>query len=119
MGERSRLSARPHCGVIDNSTALKGSKVSLWRVPTQRLPRQFTVTVNTVFERSKIPLSKGLAALFLMVASKKGERRVRSPSSPQLGISYKSTWFMMHGLREAMPEGSLTPLGGNGGRGTR
>jgi hypothetical protein len=31
-----------------------------------------------------------------------------------LGISYKSTWFMMHRLREAMRTGGLEPLGGEG-----
>jgi hypothetical protein len=31
-----------------------------------------------------------------------------------LGISYKSTWFMMHRLREAMREGALSPMGGSG-----
>jgi transposase-like protein len=31
-----------------------------------------------------------------------------------LGISYKSTWFMMHRLREAMRSGGLEPLGGRG-----
>ncbi len=31
-----------------------------------------------------------------------------------LGISYKSTWFMMHRLREAMRAGALGPLGGEG-----
>jgi hypothetical protein len=31
-----------------------------------------------------------------------------------LGVSYKSTWFMMHRLREAMRTGGLEPLGGNG-----
>jgi molybdenum-dependent DNA-binding transcriptional regulator ModE len=31
-----------------------------------------------------------------------------------LGISYKSTWFMMHRLREAMRTGGLEPLGGAG-----
>src|SRR5208283_3114680 len=31
-----------------------------------------------------------------------------------LGISYKSTWFMMHRIREAMREGGLSPLGGSG-----
>jgi hypothetical protein len=31
-----------------------------------------------------------------------------------LGISYKSTWFMMHRLREAMRTGGLEPLGGKG-----
>jgi transposase-like protein len=73
---------------------------------------QFTVTVKTVFERSKIPLTKWLAALFLMTASKKGvsARQVHR----MLGISYKSTWFMMHRLREAMRSGGLEPLGGRG-----
>src|SRR6202022_2426310 len=31
-----------------------------------------------------------------------------------LGVSYKSTWFMMHRIREAMREGHLGPLGGEG-----
>jgi transposase-like protein len=31
-----------------------------------------------------------------------------------LGISYKSTWFMMHRLREAMRQGDLAPMGGAG-----
>lgn len=29
-----------------------------------------------------------------------------------LGISYKSTWFMMHRLRDAMRSGDLAPMGG-------
>jgi hypothetical protein len=31
-----------------------------------------------------------------------------------LGISYKSSWFMMHRLREALRTGGLAPLGGAG-----
>ena len=37
-----------------------------------RLSRAVHGTVKTVFERSKVPLSKWLAALFMMTASKKG-----------------------------------------------
>ena len=75
--------------------------------------QQFTVTVGTVFERSKIPLSKWLAALFLMVSSKKGVSAHQMHR--MLGISYKSTWFMMHRLREAMRTGDIAPpMGGNG-----
>ena len=73
---------------------------------------QFTVTVKTVFERSKIPLTKWLAALFLMTASKKGVSAHQVHR--MLGVSYKSTWFMMHRLREAMRTGGLEPLGGRG-----
>jgi hypothetical protein len=76
--------------------------------------QQFTVTVNTVFERSKIPLTKWLAALFLMTASKKGVSAHQVHR--MLGISYKSTWFLMHRLREAMRTGGLLPpMGEDGG----
>jgi hypothetical protein len=74
---------------------------------------QFTVTVKTVFERSKLPLSKWLAALFLLTSSKKGVSAHQVHRS--LGISYKSSWFMMHRLREAMRSGGLLPpIGGEG-----
>jgi transposase-like protein len=73
---------------------------------------QFTVTVKTVFERSKIPLSKWLAALFLLSALKKGVSAHQVHRS--LGISYKSAWFMMHRLREALRIGGLASLGGGG-----
>jgi transposase-like protein len=89
----------PHCGVVDQSTLLRGKahRAGLYQCGACR--EQFTVTVGTVFERSKIPLSKWLAALFLMVASKKGVSAHQVHR--MLGISYKSTWFMMHRLREA------------------
>jgi transposase-like protein len=61
---------------------------------------QFIITVKTVFEKSKIPLSKWLTVLFLMTASKQciSAHHIHS----MLGVSYKSTWFMCHRLREAM-----------------
>jgi hypothetical protein len=64
-----------------------------------------------VFERSKIPLSKWLAALFLMTASKKGVSAHQVHRS--LGISYKSAWFLCMRLREAMrPAKYPGPIGG-------
>ena len=104
----------PHCGRVSFSTPLKGEKhrPGLYQCNDAKCREQFTVTVGTVFERSKIPLSKWLAALFLMVASKKGVSAHQVHR--MLGISYKSTWFMMHRLREAMRQGDLAPMGGAG-----
>ena len=75
--------------------------------------RQFTVTVGTVFERSKVPLSKWWLAVHLLAASKKGM------SSHQLmrmlGVTYQTAWFMTHRIREAMRAGGfLPPMGGEG-----
>jgi transposase-like protein len=104
----------PHCGNADDEkiTGLKGKAHRPGLYQCNECREQFTVTVGTVFERSKIPLSKWLAALFLLVSSKKGISAHQTHR--MLGISYKSTWFMMHRLREAMRTGGLGPLGGNG-----
>lgn len=75
--------------------------------------KQFTVTVGTVFERSKIPLNKWLMAVHLMCSSKKGISAHQLHR--MLGITYKSAWFMCHRIREAMRDDSCSLLGGGGG----
>ena len=104
----------PHCGATgDDVKALNGKAHRPGLYQCSQCREQFTVTVKTVFERSKLPLSKWLAALFLLTASKKGVSAHQVHRS--LGISYKSAWFMMHRLREAMRSGGIMPaMGGSG-----
>jgi len=103
----------PHCGSTGGDvTKLEGSKHRPGVYQCNQCREQFTVTVKTVFERSHIPLTKWLAALFLLTASKKGVSAHQIHRS--LGISYKSAWFMMHRLREALRQGGLAPMGGAG-----
>lgn len=102
----------PHCGGVEKIYAIKGkaARPGLYKCGDCR--KQFTVTVGTVFERSKIPLNKWLMAVHLMCSSKKGI------SSHQLhrllGVTYKSAWFMTHRIREAMRDDSGSMLGGGG-----
>jgi transposase-like protein len=75
---------------------------------------QFTAKVGTVFEHARLPLTKMLQAVHLMVSSKKGI------SAHQLArvleVQYKSAWFLAHRIREAMRSGDLaTPFGSGGG----
>jgi len=104
----------PHCGNTDPAKirGLQGTAHRPGLYQCAECREQFTVTVKTVFERSKIPLTKWLAALFLLTASKKGVSAHQIHRS--LDISYKSAWFMMHRLREAMRTGGLAPMGGAG-----
>jgi transposase-like protein len=105
----------PHCGNADQAriAALTTKSARPGLRYCDECKGQFTATVGTIFERSKIPLTKWWLAMHLIGSSKKGI------SSHQLhrmlGLSYKSTWFMMHRIREAMRVGGLTPMGGNGG----
>lgn len=108
----------PHCGNADQGqiAAVAGKKQShrdgLYYC--NECKGQFTVTVGTVFERSKIPLNKWLLATFLMTSSKKGISAHQIHR--MLGVTYKTAWFMCHRIREAMKEDTASsgPLGGNG-----
>ena len=101
----------PHCGLVDCSTKLNGTAHRVGVYKCKGCEKQFTVTVGTLFERSKIPLNKWLMALFLLASSKKGMSTHQMHR--MLQISYKSTWFMTMRLREAMREGKLPgALGG-------
>jgi transposase-like protein len=102
----------PHCGVLNASTKVHGGRPGLYMCNACR--SQFTVTVGTLMERSKIPLTKWLYATYLLMSSKKGISTQQLHRT--LGVSLKSTWFLMHRIREALREGGrpFTPLGGKG-----
>lgn len=100
----------PFCGGIDNATSLS-TRPGLYQCNNAECRGQFTVTVGTLFERSHIPLNKWLLAAFLICSSKKGISTHQMHR--MIGVSYKSTWFMMHRIREAMREGKFP--GGMGG----
>jgi transposase-like protein len=63
---------------------------------------QFTVTVGTVLERSKVPLTKWLMAAHMFNSGKNGVSAHEIHRT--LGVTYKTAWFMMHRLREAVNE---------------
>jgi transposase-like protein len=102
----------PHCGGLDpytltpKATSKKPGRKGLYKCRACR--KQFTVTVGTVFEDSRIPISKWLLAIHLIGSSKKGMSAHQIHRN--LGISYKAAWFMMHRLRYAMRSGPLSDL---------
>jgi transposase-like protein len=104
----------PHCGNADSSKIAKLTTKSVrpGLYYCNECKKQMSATVGTVFERSKIPLSKWWLAMHLLGSSKKGI------SSHQLhrmlGVTYKTAWFMTHRIREAMRTGGLGPMGGGG-----
>ncbi len=108
----------PHCGSLNNAAKLegkggaKGTKARPGLYKCRDCRKQFSVTVGTVFERSKIPLNKWLLATHLMTSSKKGISSHQIHRN--LGVTYKTAWFMTHRIREAMKDTSTDQLGGPG-----
>jgi transposase-like protein len=103
----------PHCGCCDYDRIALGNgkahRPGLYYCADCN--GQFTVTVGTVMERSKIQLSKWLLAMHLMGASKKGMSALQLQR--MLGVTYKTAWFLCHRIREAMKPAKPGPIGGS------
>lgn len=93
----------PKCGLVNqaykltpkpdsNSAVRKG----VWKCKECR--KQFTVTVDSIFSHSHIPLHRWLLAIHLMATSKKGIRGNRLMRNLDLK-SYQAGWFMAHRIR--------------------
>lgn len=98
----------PHCGGMSRINKLEGKSHRSGLYKCYDCNGHFTVTVGTLFERSKVPLHKWFIAVYLLCSSKKG---ISSHQMHRmLGVTYKTAWFMTHRIREAMKDGG--PFGG-------
>ncbi len=100
----------PHCVVVGGHYRVNPRKDSrspvrqgVWKCRDCR--KQFTVTVGTVFQGSKIPLSKWVTAIYLMGDSAKGVNAHQLHR--RLGLTYKSARFLVKRLGEGMRQGAL------------
>lgn len=112
--------ACPHCGCMDRIYSIepnpaKKVRPGLYQCGNDGCRGQFTVTVGTIFEKSKVPLRKWLVAWYLLCSSKKGFSALQLQRALDLG-SYRTAWFMMHRIRYALRDPAFEgKLGGGGG----
>ena len=73
--------------------------------------QRFSIKVGTIFEDSKVPLSKWFMAIWLITSHKKGVASAQL--ARDIGVTQKTAWFMLHRLRHASQTGSFAkPLDG-------
>lgn len=113
----------PHCGTQDRAhyfiASRSGQRTTkagnptyrrLWKCRSKACRKNFSVLVGTVFEDSKVPVSKWLLALYLCGAAKNAISA--KELERHLGVAYATAWFMLHRLREAMTREPLAALMG-------
>jgi transposase-like protein len=105
----------PHCGGFDRISAIAPNPEKRVRLGLKfcgQCRKQFTVRMGTIFEESKLPMTKWLQAIFLICSSKKGVSAHQLHRT--LETTYKTAWFLGHRIREAMRSGDLGPFGMGG-----
>lgn len=100
--------ACPHCGSIHVYTRKHRSKnpakagVNEYKCAEKGCNKNFTATVGTIFEGSKLPLRTWYAAIWLCTTSSKGISSLNL--SKQLGITQKSAWFVLSRVRTMLAD---------------
>jgi hypothetical protein len=99
--------ACPTCGRKDVSYV---AARRVWQCKSRHPRAQFSVKVGTIFEDSALPLSKWLAAIWMLTNDKNGISSWEIHRA--IGITQKCAWHMMHRIRLAMQEDGGGMLGG-------
>jgi len=93
----------PHCGLINEASKVTPKPDS--KSPVRKgvwycraCEKQFTVTIDSIYEDSHIPLHKWLLGFHLMASSKKGISALQLMRNLELG-SYQTAWFLAHRIR--------------------
>lgn len=91
----------------------QGNVVKTARVPSRQLYQcneetcrfQFSAKAGTIFDKSHLPLSTWFQAIAILVNAKKSVSAKQMERD--LGVNYRTAWFLNHRIREAMqqPEG--------------
>jgi transposase-like protein len=94
----------PHCGSTHVYTRSNRSKnpakegVREYKCAEKGCNKNFTATVGTIFESSKLPLQTWFCAIWLCTTTSKGISSANL--AKQLGITQKSAWFVLSRIRE-------------------
>jgi transposase-like protein len=113
--ESIRWNGQPVCPHCNSNEAYKltpkgdtKTKVRKGVYKCKACRKQFTVTVGTIFEGSRIKIADWLMAVYLMCSSKKGISAHQLHRT--LGVTYKTAWFMAHRIRYAMTQEPLSGM---------
>jgi transposase-like protein len=97
----------PTCGRTDASYV---AKRRVWQCKNRHPKCQFSIKVGTIFEDSPIPLSKWLAAMWMISNCKNGISSWEIHRA--LKVTQKTAWFMLHRVRLAFKDDHEIALAG-------
>ncbi len=67
--------------------------------------KHFTVTTGTILHATKTPLQNWMIAIYSVMTARKGVSAMQL--SKEIGVQYRTAWYMLHRIREACASGEL------------
>ena len=97
----------PTCGRVDVRFI---ATRRMWECKEKHPKKQFSSKIGTVFEDSPLSLDKWFVAIWMIANCKNGVSSYEVHRA--LGVTQKTSWFMLHRIRLAMQTGSFIKSGG-------
>ena len=97
----------PKCGSLN---VKEMTTRQLWFCKEKECKKQFSVKVGSCFEKSPLPLSKWLPAMWFICNAKNGISSCELARA--LGVQQRTAWFMLHRLRDSLRTKTFKKLSG-------
>ena len=108
--EHLRWSNGVHCPKCNGEKISSILKRDQYNCDNESCRYQFSVTADTQFHDTHLPLFKWFLATFLICQSRKGMSA--NQLKRMLRINYRTAWYLCHRIRDAMKAVNPQPLGG-------
>lgn len=103
--EKARWNGEPvcaHCGSADKIGPAPKKPNAYWCGSCRK---HFTVTTGTIMHATKTPLQNWTVAIYSVMTARKGVSAMQL--SKELGVQYRTAWYMLHRIREACASGEF------------
>ena len=92
----------PHCQGQDSISLVQSKRFTYWH---KNCRKHFTVKTGTVMHSSKTTTQNWIVALYYVLTARKGVSAMQL--SKELGVQYRTAWYMLHRIREACAGGQF------------
>src|SRR6478752_5117902 len=97
----------PFCGSINVCRFTNGK---IFKCREKECRNKFSVTVGTIYENTKIPLTKWFLATYILAVHSKGISSLQLAN--WLGVTQKTAWHLNHRIREMLTDNAPELLEG-------
>src|ERR1043165_8574265 len=100
--EQQRWNGTPACPFCGSINVCRFSNGKIFKCREKQCRQKFSVTVGTIYQNTKIPLSKWFLATYILSVHSKGISSLQLAN--WLGVTQKTAWHLNHRIREMLTD---------------
>jgi hypothetical protein len=108
--EQQRWNGTPACPFCGSLNVCRFSNGKIFKCREKQCRNKFSVTVGTIYENSKLPLTKWFLATYILSVHSKGISSLQLAN--WLGVTQKTAWHLNHRIREMLTDNAPELLDG-------